>query len=75
MPKLTEPQLKEVLDRVSSSIRIQMMADLQPMLDKMVESTLLQKDTKIKLDNGIKFKVKSEGLEILPQDPILKQFG
>jgi hypothetical protein len=52
-----------------------MMADLQPMLDKMVESTLLQKDTKIKLDNGIKFKVKSEGLEILPQDPILKQFG
>jgi len=75
MPELTEPQLKETIDRISSAIRTQMMADLQPMLDKMVDSTKLAKDTKIKLDNGIKFKVAAEGFEVLPQDPILKQFG
>lgn len=75
MPELTAEQLKEALDRLSSNIRIQMMADLQPMVDKIVSSCAMKKDTKIKLDNGTKFKVKAEGLEILPQDPVLKQFG
>lgn len=75
MPKLTPEQLKEALDRLSSAIRLQMMADLQPMVDKIVKSCALKKNTKLKLDNGVKFVVKSEGLEILPQDAVLKQFG
>lgn len=52
-----------------------MMADLQPMLDKMAGSCGMKKTDKMKLDNGVKFKIKAEGLEVLPQDPKLKQFG
>jgi len=75
LPKLTPEQVREALDRMSSNIRIQMMADLQPMVDKVVASLGMKKNEKFKLDNGIKFGVKGEGLEILPQDPVLKQFG
>jgi len=75
MPELTTEQLKEVLDRLSSSIRIQLMADLQPVIEKLAGSIAMPKNCKMKLDNGIKFKLKSEGLTILPQDPVLRQFG
>lgn len=71
--------MSEVVSRLSSAIRVQLQADLQPVVDNIYKSVIgkdkKKKENKIKLDNGMKVEIKGEGLEILPQDPKLKQFG
>lgn len=75
--------MKEALDRISSSIRVSLQSDLQPIVDKIYNSVIgkgdkdnkKKTDNKLKFDNGMKAKIKSDGVEILPQDPALRSFG
>jgi len=71
------------MDRISSSIRVSLQGDLQPIVEKIYNSVIgkgdkdnkKKSDNKMKLDNGMKVKIKSDGVEILPQDPSLRSFG
>lgn len=74
MPKLTADQLKEINDRLAAAIRSQVMNDLGAAVNKVVKDINIGK-MKIKLENGLKYTVKGQGLTILQQDPIMKQYG
>lgn len=74
LPKLTAEQLKEVNDRLAATVRGQIMNDLAGAINKVVGDLSIGK-MKIKLENGLKYKVKGSGLTILQQDPVMKQFG